>query len=136
MLIVDTGILVAAADRTDPHHTDSVSIVTDDPGPLVTTPMVMAEAAYLLGRELGSHAEVTLYQSIIDSDLTVENLASDDWTRIRELVETFADLPLGGTDASVVTIAERLGATRVATLDTRHFRVVRPQHCDAFEIIP
>lgn len=98
--------------------------------------MVIAEAAYLLLRELGSHAEAALYQSIIDADLTVEALAPGDWTRIHELVGTYADLPLGGTDASLVAIAERLDVTRVATLDTTHFRVVRPRNCDAFEIIP
>jgi hypothetical protein len=34
-----------------------------------------------------------------------------------------------------VVIAERLQVQRIATLDD-HFRVVRPAHCDAFEVLP
>ena len=45
-------------------------------------------------------------------------------------------MPLGGTDASVVALAERHGAIRVATLDRRHFTVVRPRHAQAFELLP
>jgi predicted nucleic acid-binding protein len=39
-------------------------------------------------------------------------------------------------DASVVAVAERLKTARIATLDHRHFRAVRPAHCDAFELLP
>ncbi|MFZ5851721.1 MAG: hypothetical protein ACOYY2_10055 [Actinomycetota bacterium] len=55
---------------------------------------------------------------------------------MRDLVITYADLGLGGTDASLVPIAERPGAARLATLDHRHFRVVRPRHAAAFEMLP
>ena len=47
-----------------------------------------------------------------------------------------ADFPLGTADASVITVAERLGATHVATVDHRHLRAVRPAHCAAFESLP
>jgi predicted nucleic acid-binding protein len=40
------------------------------------------------------------------------------------------------TEARFVAVAERLGATRIATLDHRHFRAVRPAHCAAFELLP
>lgn len=136
MLIVDTGVIVAAADRTDPKHAESAAIITDDPGPLVTTGLVIAESAYLIDRELGPDAEASLYTSIIDGDLSVEHLSAPDWLRVRELVTTYADLRLGGTDASLVALAERLGVARVATLNRRHFTVVRPKHCDAFELVP
>jgi hypothetical protein len=52
----------------------------------------------------------------------------DDWERMAELVAVYADMRLGGTDASVITLAERLGTTRIATLNHRHFRIVRPRH--------
>ena len=39
-------------------------------------------------------------------------------------------------DASLVAIAERMEITTIATLDKRHFTVVRPAHCSAFELIP
>ncbi|MHB8295836.1 MAG: twitching motility protein PilT [Acidimicrobiales bacterium] len=68
--------------------------------------------------------------------LLVENLLAEDWQRIGELVATYADLRLGGTDASVVAVAERLGTTRIATLNPRHFRVVRPRHADSFDLLP
>jgi predicted nucleic acid-binding protein len=59
-----------------------------------------------------------------------------DTLRIAELVARYHDLPLGTVDASVVAAAERLGASEVATLDRRHFTVVRPSHIEAFQLLP
>ena len=43
---------------------------------------------------------------------------------------------LGGTDASVVALAERLNTDLIITLDRRHFNAVRPRHCLAFRLLP
>ncbi len=53
-----------------------------------------------------------------------------------ELVGQYADFPLGGTDAPVIALAERLEAPIVITLDRRHFAAVRTQHVDALTILP
>jgi predicted nucleic acid-binding protein len=53
MLIVDTGVLLATADTTDPHHHACLYLLAEEPEPLVTTAMVIAETAYLLDRDLG-----------------------------------------------------------------------------------
>lgn len=63
-------------------------------------------------------------------------MAVADWLRIAELVARYRDLPLGTVDASVVTTAERLGITEIATVDRRHFTVVRPNHVAAFSLLP
>ncbi len=135
VLIVDTGPLLAAADLADPDHAVCVSILTTSE-PLHTTPLVIAEAAYLIGRRIGSEAEARFFQSISSGDLTIESLLPEDLNRIAQLVARYADLPLGGTDASVIALAERLGQTTVATLDYRHFSVVRPTHVTAFNLVP
>lgn len=64
----------------------------------------------------------------------MELLAADDWRRAAELVIRYADLPLGAVDASVVAVAERLGLAEIATIDRRHFSVVRPRNIDAFTL--
>ncbi len=136
MLVVDTGPLVATADRNDASHAVCRALLESEEGPLLTTALVIAEAAYLIDRQLNAHAEAALYASIIDGALQVENLVPTDWERIRELVQQYASLRLGGTDASLVAIAERLSVRRVATLNRRDFQVVRPRHVDAFELLP
>ena len=136
MLIVDTGPLVATADRADKDHVACRALLEGDDGPLLTTALVIAEAAYLIDRQLGPKAEARLYDSILGGQLEVASLDREDWERIAELVSTYADLRLGGTDASVVRLAERSGTTRIATLNHRHFRVVRPRHAGAFELLP
>lgn len=99
--------------------------------------MVIAETAYMIDRKLGARAEARFYDAILnDGELTVDNLDVSDWERIQELVATDADMRLGGTDASVVTLAERLDCTRIATLNHRHFRPLRPRHAAAFELLP
>lgn len=136
MLLVDTGPLLATADRDDADHGRCRVLLEGDAGPLVTSPLVIAEAAYLIDRQLGPEAEVALYATITQGTLRVENLQRSDWVRIGELVSVYADLRLGGTDASLVALAERLGVTRLATLNHRDFAVVRPRHCEALKLLP
>jgi predicted nucleic acid-binding protein len=66
----------------------------------------------------------------------VEPVQPGDWRRIAEIVSTYRDLSLGTVDASVVVAAVRLGIAELATLDRRHFTVVRPSHIPAFELLP
>ena len=65
MLVVDTGPLLATADRADKDHAACRALLEGDAGPLVTTGMVIAEAAYLIDRQLGPYAEAAMYSSII-----------------------------------------------------------------------
>jgi len=66
----------------------------------------------------------------------IAELEDHDIQRTAELVETYADLPLGIVDAAMIAIAERLQLTEIATLDHRHFTVVRPRHTAAFVLLP
>jgi predicted nucleic acid-binding protein len=86
---------------------------------------VITEVVYLLATRLGVDAEVRFLGDLASGNLIPEPVASSDWLRIAELVARYSDLPLGTVDASVVAIAERLAITEVATLDRRHFTVVR-----------
>jgi hypothetical protein len=49
---------------------------------------------------------------------------------------TYEDLDLGLVDTCTIALCERLGETAVATLDRRHFSVVRPRHCTHLELLP
>jgi predicted nucleic acid-binding protein len=91
---------------------------------------------YLLGARLGAEAEVRFLGDLAAGAFRVEPVAAVDWLRIAELVARYRKLPLGTVDASVVTTAERLGIGEIATVDRRHFTVVRPNHVDAFTLIP
>jgi predicted nucleic acid-binding protein len=48
----------------------------------------------------------------------------------------YADERIGITDASLVVLAERLGTNTIATLDRRHFSVLRDKQGKPFDIVP
>jgi uncharacterized protein len=60
----------------------------------------------------------------------------EDFERMAQLVEQYDNFPLGGSDASVIAIAERRSITTILTTDRRHFAAVRPRHVGAFELLP
>lgn len=136
MLIVDTGPLVAAADTADPAHQRCLNLLESHPGPLVTTALVTVEAGWLIRRQLDQRAEALLYETIAQGQIAVEDLIARDWTRVSELVSTYSNIGLDAADASIVAIAERLGQHVIATLDERDFRIVKPNHTDAFQLVP
>jgi predicted nucleic acid-binding protein len=134
VIVVDTGPLVAIGDRSAREHQacrDALRAAT--PPRLVPGP-VIAEVCYLLAREVGIPAEASFLRSFSGGFFTPLDTESADLERAAELVETYADLPLGGTDACVVALAERLGVGEIATIDRRHFSIVRPLHVEAFTL--
>jgi predicted nucleic acid-binding protein len=60
----------------------------------------------------------------------------DDWKRISALVAKYRSLPLGGTDASVIVLADRLRTSLIITLDRRDFGAVRNATGRPFELLP
>lgn len=136
MIVCDTGPLVAAADRDDAHHDTVVAALEGLREPLVVPAPVVVEVCWLLERNLGATAEAAFLSAGAQGELAIEDLAPADYERMASLVETYADLPLGMVDAAVVAIAERLGITKLLTINRRDFAVVRPSHVDAFELLP
>jgi len=135
-VLVDAGPLYAYIDADDAHHHDCLALLASHPGPLAVPLLVVAEVAHLVGTRLGADAEVRCLGDLAGRAFATVPVEDDDWLRIAELVSRYRDLPLGTVDASIVATAERLGVATIATLDRRHFGVVRPVHVPAFELIP
>lgn len=134
LAVVDAGPLYAAADTADADHGTCVAVLSRRDLRLVVPALAIAEATYFVGSRLGSAAESAFLRGLAAVD--VEAPTADDFVRMAELVHDYGDFPLGGTDASLVALAERLDAPVIVTLDRRHFGAVRPRHRDAFELVP
>lgn len=77
-----------------------------------------------------------ILRSFADGGLSVANLVEDDFERMAQLVEQYDNVPLGGSDASVIAIAERRSITTILTTDRRHSAAVRPKHVEGFTLLP
>lgn len=132
--IVDSGPLYAVTDADDDDHEQSIRVLQRRDLQLVVPALVVAEVTYIVGRRLGPRAEASFLRELGQFDIAAPLI--EDWPRIAELVDEYHDFPLGGTDASVVALAERLGTDVVITLDRRHFGAIRPRHCEAFSLLP
>jgi len=136
VLLVDTNVCLAAGDSRARRHSECLALIKAHRGALASTAPVIAETGWLLLDRDGPNAQQEFIGSILTGDITVIDLTPDDWTRVHELVATYADTSLDIIDASVIAVAERLNHTVIATLDERDFRIVRPTHTTAFELLP
>jgi predicted nucleic acid-binding protein len=132
--VVDSGPLYAAVDADDDDHGRCVAVLTRPDLELVIPAMVVAEVTFLVGRRLGPDVESSFLRGL--SQFEIESPTADDWTPMADLVATYRDFPLGGTDASVAVLADRLGTKLIITLDRRHFGAVRPKAGPAFQLLP
>ena len=126
LLVVDSGPLLASINRADPDHAWCVEALSSLGSDLVIPALCVAEVSYLLGKRLGAEVESRFLRGLETFDVSAP--LADDWPRIAELVLQYRDLPLGGTDASVIALVERLDADALLTLDRRHFAVARPRN--------
>jgi len=134
LAVVDTGPLYAAVDEDDADHGRSCAVLERTEHRLIIPTLVIAETTYLIATRLGPLVEARFLRSL--TRMHVEAPTPDDWPRIADLVEEYGDFPLGGVDASIVALAERLNVEIIVTLDDRHFRAIRPRHRKAFHLLP
>ena len=133
-VVVDAGPLYAAANSKDPAHDRCVqALQRGDLAPVIPA-LVVTEVTQLLGSRYGPKAEARFLRGL--AGFAVESPSPEDFTRVAELVDRYADFPLGGVDASVIALAERLDTPLVLTLDRRHFAAVKPAHRDALVLLP
>lgn len=139
MILCDSGPLIAAAVRTDAHYDSCTRLFAGlrlAGRRLLVPATVAAEVGYLLEQRVGSAVEAAFLQSIADGTFELVSLESGDFARMSQLVAQYDDLQLGTTDASVIALAERLDIVEIATIDQRHFRVVRPSHVHSLTLMP
>jgi uncharacterized protein len=97
---------------------------------------VLVEVEYWTQRRLGTGAWLALLDDIVTGAFGVGDLVLADYRRVRELCDRYADAEIGFVDAAVLAITERLGEPKLATLDRRHFGILRPRHVDALTLLP
>ena len=112
MITLDTSAVFALANRRDPQHTRAKVLFLADRGPHLVPAGILAEVGYLLEARLGATAVLRFLESLA-ADLTLD-CGEDDLRRVAELIERYADLPLGLADACVVACAERHGGAVLA----------------------
>jgi predicted nucleic acid-binding protein len=91
---------------------------------------------YWIRKRMRIQDQLAFFDEIIDGNVWVEDLEESDYRRVRQLCETYADSNLGFVDASVLAVVERLNEPKLATLDHRHFRMLRPRHVDSLILLP
>jgi predicted nucleic acid-binding protein len=136
VLLVDTNVFLAAADRRSDRHGECASLLRTHAAELATTVPVIAETSWLILDRLGTRAQAEFVRMVAAARLEALDLTEIDWHRCAELVERYTDLRLDVMDASLVAVAERLGAQTIATMNRRDFAVVRPSHVEAFQLVP
>lgn len=126
-------MLVGAFDRRDAHHDACAELVQTQERRIIPSP-VLVEVDYFLGDFAGTFFKVL--DQVRRGAFAVEDVTAEDYERIDELLRTYADLKVGFVDCAVLAVVERLGEPKLATLDHRHFTVMRPRHCEALELLP
>ena len=135
-LILDTGPLYASLDRNDAAFRDSRRLIEDSDESLVIPAPVLVEVDYWIHQRLHPGILVALLDDIDAGAYQVEDLNQADYGRVRELCDQYADSDIGFVDAAVVAITERLREPKLATLDRRHFGLVRPRHVRTLRLLP
>lgn len=123
-------------DRNDRHHGVCAALLSDTAEEVLVPAPVLVEIEWLTRRRLDARSFDVLMRDVKAGLLRIVDLTRVDYGRAGELVAMYADFPLGFVDAAVLAVVERLGERKLATLDHRHFRAIRPRHVESLELLP
>lgn len=135
-LVLDTGPILALLDADDPDHARCVALVESTREDLVIPAAVLVEVDYWTRKLLGCQVMQAFVDDIAGGGYRLVELDARGYQRGVHLECQYDELGLGLVDACVLVTCEQLGETKVATLDRRHFSVVRPAHCPALTLLP
>jgi hypothetical protein len=125
-VIVDTGPLVAAANRRDRAHELSAALVSGIGAGLIVPDPVLVEADQLMRARVGGGAARGLLDAIATGAHELGVITRGLLRRAVAIDRRYADLELGYADAAVMALAER-HRLPILTYDFEHFRAAPPE---------
>ena len=135
-LVLDTGPVYASLDRSDADHAACRRLIEMADEPLVIPAPVLVEVDYWVHVHLHPGVLAALLDDIIAGAYSVEDLQPEDYRRVRGICDRYGDADIGFVDAAVLAVVERLNEPKLATLDHRHFHILRPRHVDVLRLLP
>lgn len=135
-MIVDTSALLAFFDADEPAHSAVVEILDSAGEPLIVSPYVIAELDYLVSTRYGVGAELDVLRELAGGAWDLPAITDSDLSEIVDVIDRFRDQNVGVADASNVVLAERYRTRTIATLDRRHFDLLRAGDRTPFTIVP
>ena len=136
MIVVDTSVILAYMNSGDTYRESVCQWLDQEHEELITTPLIVAEADYLVSSLGGARAASAFRADLAIGAWLVEWWAGAIRTAV-EIADRYADRYLGLADASLVAVAERVETVDIATLDERHFRTLAPQSGGtSFRLLP
>ena len=133
--IADTGFVVSVAIQSDARHEACLQVLRQENKIYITQP-TLAEIAYMLRRERGNLMVARFHAGLSKSKYELIYLLDEDLNRTADLLQQYVDSRVEFVDASIAAVAERMSSTRILTLDQCDFRIIRPRHCDYFQLLP
>jgi predicted nucleic acid-binding protein len=135
-LVLDTGVVLAAIEPGDDDHVACARLLEQSREDRIVPAPVLVEVEYMMRRTRQVDTFVRFLEDCQREAFLVYELQPVDYARVGALLTTYADLRVGFIDAAVLAVVERLREPKLATLDHRHFSVMRPRHVEALELLP
>lgn len=128
-VLVDTSVLVSFYNAGDRYHAPVKDFFAKCTSRLITTPACITEVMWLLA--VSWQVQNLFLAHLANRVYECEALTPNDFVRIAELNQQYADLPGDFADLSLVAISERLQISAIATLD-KDFDIYRRYRKEPF----
>jgi predicted nucleic acid-binding protein len=135
-VIVDTSALLAYFDSNEPDHQAVIEAIEGTDERLVVSPYVVAELAYLVATRVGVDAELAVLRELSGGAWEVAAFGIPKLESAITVIRRYRDQQVGVADASNVVLADQYRTRTIATLDRRHFEVLRPISGGRFTVLP
>ena len=135
-LVLDTGVIYAALDENDRDHEACEALIADCGEQLIVPEPVLVELEYWLRKTTTIDVWLAFAEDVHAGAFALWHADAALLLAAAKLQARFSDQGLGFVDAAVFCTCEALGESKVATLDRRHFSVLRNAAGDALDLLP
>lgn len=135
-LVLDTSVLYAALNASDPAHDDCAALLREATEPLIIPDPVFPQLDYWVRKIASADAWLSFCEDVAAGAYQVKHLTPALLVQAAALQVRYRDIPLDFVDAAVFVVCESLGERKVATLDRRDFSILRTSEGEALSILP
>lgn len=132
--LIDTGALLALANRRERQHEACAEAYQGMKLPLLTTTAVLTETFYFALKHGGLRQPT--WDFIRLGSISVAPITDADLPALETLMARYADRPMDFADATLVHVAEREGINTILTIDHDDFETYRIGRNNKFRILP